>query len=66
MRVKRNNIGVTMFLTDHEYSVLQKMFRPDTDEVWKGMTSGERRSWSQRIRHGNFLRIDLDKREEWL
>ena len=56
MRVKRNSYGVTMFLTDHEFSLLQKLIGNNVEEVWSTFTSGEKRSWSRRIRHGEFLR----------
>ena len=63
MRVKRNRIGYTLFVTDHEFSLLQSFVPEDIEDRWKGMTSGQRRSWSRRIRHGEFLRVDEDKRK---
>lgn len=63
MRIKRNNRGATLFLTDNEFKLLQRIARGfDADAAWKDMTSGERRSWSQRIRNGEFMRVDQDKR----
>lgn len=63
MRVKRNSYGVTMFLTDHEFSLIQKLIGNNVEAVWPTFTSGEKRSWSRRIRHGEFLRLDQDKRK---
>ena len=61
MRVKKNNRGYTIFATDNEFALFERMLGQfDIEEEWKNMSSGERRSWSRRIRHGNFLRIDND------
>ena len=64
MRVKRNSLGYTLFVTDHEFALLNKFVPQDIEEHWKGMTSGEKRSWSRRVRHGSFLRVDRDNRDE--
>ena len=64
MRVKRNSLGYTLFVTDHEFALLNKFVPEDIAEHWKEMTSGEKRSWSRRVRHGSFLRVDRDNRDE--
>lgn len=63
MKIKRIQRGYTAYLSDHEYSLLQLMAdKFNVDEEWKGFTSGQKRSWSRRIRHGEFLRVDEDTR----
>lgn len=63
MKVKRIERGYTLFLSEHEYSILNRiMSHFDIDKEWPNMTVGERRSWSRRIRGGNFVRTDLDAR----
>lgn len=63
MKVKRVNRGYTMFLTDHEFRILNRMTSVfDIDKEWLNMDSGERRSWARRIRGGKFLREDIDAR----
>jgi len=63
VRIKRIERGYTAYLSDHEYSILQIMAeRFDIDTEWKSMTSGQKRSWSRRIRGGKFMRTDLDAR----
>ena len=64
MRVKQNSYGYTLFVTDHEFALLNKFLPEDIEEHWKGMTSGEKRSWSRRIRDGAFLRVDQSKRSK--
>jgi hypothetical protein len=34
----------------------------DITKEWPHMSTGERRSWSRRIRGGDYLRIDKDTR----
>ena len=63
MKVKRIERGYTLFLSEHEYSILNRiMSHFDIDKEWPNMTVGERRSWSRRIRGGSFVRTDLDAR----
>ena len=63
MKIKRIERGYTAFLSEHEYSILNRiMSHFDIDKEWPNMTTGERRSWSRRIRGGNFVRTDLDAR----
>lgn len=63
MRIKRIERGYTAFLSEHEYSILNRiMSHFDIDKEWPNMTTGERRSWSRRIRNGSFFRTDLDAR----
>lgn len=63
MRIKRIQRGYTAFMTDKEYSLLLRILSQfDIDKEWPNMTAGERRSWSRRIRGGNFFRTDLDAR----
>ena len=63
MKVKRIERGYTLFLSEHEYSILTRiMSHFDIDKEWPNMTVGERRSWSRRIRGGSFVRTDLDAR----
>ena len=63
MRIKRIERGYTAFLSEHEYSILNRiMSQFDIDKEWPNMTPGERRSWSRRTRHGGFFRTDLDAR----
>lgn len=63
MRIKRIERGYTLFLSEHEYFILNRiMSHFDIDKEWPNMTAGERRSWSRRIRHGKFFRTDLDAR----
>ena len=63
MRVKRIERGYTAFLSEHEYSILNRiMSHFDIDKEWPNMTTGERRSWSRRIRGGSFVRTDKDYR----
>lgn len=63
MKIKRIQRGYTAYLSDHEYSILQLMAeRFDIDTEWKQLTSGQKRSWSRRIRGGKFMRTDLDAR----
>lgn len=63
MKVKTVNRGATIFLTDNELGLLRRMVgKIDIDELWKEMPSNERRAWSRRIRHGEFLRTDVNKR----
>ena len=64
MRVKRINKGYTAYLSDHEYSILQRMVeRFNLSEEWKEFTSGQKRSWSRRTHGGDFLRVDKDTRK---
>jgi hypothetical protein len=52
-----------MFLTENELALLRRMVgKISIDELWPEMPSSERRAWSRRIRHGEFLRVDQDKR----
>lgn len=63
MKIKHINRGYTLFLTEHEFKLLQRMRGNfDIEEHWPHMNTGERRSWSRRIRHGEFLRVDTDAR----
>lgn len=63
MKVKRIERGYTMFLSEHEYSILNRiMSHFDIEKEWPDMTVGERRSWSRRTREGSFVRTDLDAR----
>lgn len=63
MKIKRIERGYTLFLSEHEYSILNRiMSHFDIDKEWPNMTVGERRSWSRRIRGGSFVRTDLDAR----
>ena len=63
MKIKRIERGYTAFLSEHEYSILNRiMSHFDIDKEWPNMTTGERRSWSRRIRGGSFVRTDLDAR----
>lgn len=63
MRIKRLQRGYTAYLSDHEYAILRRMAdRFNIDEEWKDMPSGQRRSWGRRIRHGDFMRTDVDAR----
>ncbi len=63
MKIKRIERGYTAFLSEHEYSILNRiMSHFDIDKEWPNMTGGERRSWSRRIRGGSFVRTDLDAR----
>lgn len=64
MKVKRIERGYTLFLSEHEYSILNRiMTHFDIDKEWPNMTVGERRSWSRRIRGGDFVRTDKDYRK---
>lgn len=65
MKIKRINKGYTLFLSEHEYSMLMRIYSHfDIDKEWPHMNTGERRSWARRIRHGNYLRTDKDARTE--
>lgn len=65
MRIKRINKGYTLFASEHEYKILTRILAHfDIDKEWPDMPSGERRSWSSRIRRGGFLRVDHDYRTE--
>ena len=64
MRIKKLQRGYTAYLSDHEFSILQRMVeRFDIDTEWKQLTSGQKRSWSRRIRNGDFLRVDENTRK---
>jgi len=64
VKVKRIERGYTLFLSEHEYSILNRiMSHFDIDKEWPNMTVGERRSWSRRIRGGSFVRTDKDCRK---
>ena len=63
MKIKRIERGYTMFVSEHEYEILKRMEALfNIDAAWANMPSGERRSWSRRIRGGSFLRLDKDAR----
>ena len=64
MRIKKLQRGYTAYLSDHEYSILQRMAeRFDIEVEWKQFTSGQKRSWGRRIRNGDFMRVDKDTRK---
>lgn len=64
MRVKKLQRGYTAYLSDHEYSILQLMAeRFNVEEEWKQFTTGQKRSWSRRVRGGDFMRVDKDTRK---
>ena len=64
MRIKRLQRGYTAYLSDHEYSILQRMAeRFDIETEWQEFTSGQKRSWGRRIRNGEFIRVDKDTRK---
>ncbi len=64
MRVKKLQRGYTAYLSDHEYSILQLMAeRFDIDAEWQGLSTGQKRSWSRRVRGGDFMRVDKDTRK---
>ena len=64
MRIKRIERGYTMFMTEHEFSMLLRATSHfDVKKEWPHMTSGERRSWGRRASRGDFLRVDLDARK---
>lgn len=64
MKLKRIERGYTLYMTKHEHSMLMRVISHfDIDKEWPHMTSGERRSWSRRIRGGSFLRVDSDARK---
>ncbi len=63
MKVKRIERGYTLFLSEHEYAILNRiMGQFDLDKAWPDMPTGERRSWSRRTHNGDFLRTDKDYR----
>lgn len=63
MRVKRIERGYTIFLSEHEYSILNRiMSHFDIEKEKSNMSIGERRSWSRRIRNGDYFRVDQDHR----
>ena len=63
MRIKRIERGYTVFLSDHEFSILNRIFSQfNIEEEWPKMTVGERRSWSRRARKGDYFRVDQDAR----
>ena len=63
MRIKRIERGYTIFLSEHEYSILNRiMSHFDIEKEKSTMSIGERRSWSRRIRNGDYFRVDQDHR----
>lgn len=61
MRIRRHNSGVTLRCTDHEFEILKaSMEKLD----YTGLNTGQRRSFSRRTSHGEFLRIDRDSRQD--
>lgn len=63
MRIKRIERGYTAFMTDHEYGIMKRIMSYfDIDKEWPNMSPGERRSWSRRIRNGEYFRVDQDHR----
>lgn len=64
MKIKRNLTGTfNLRLTECEFQVLETLVRRGLagGRVWDDLPSkGARRSWSQRISGGHFLRIDQD------
>ena len=52
-----------MFVTEHEYKMLNRM-ADSFDLDWDKLDSGERRSWSRRTRDGAYLRNDVDLRTD--
>lgn len=63
MRIKRIERGYTIFLSEHEYKIVTRILSHfDIDKEWPNMSVGERRSWSRRIRNGNYFRVDQDHR----
>lgn len=63
MKIKRFNRGYTMFVTEHEYKMLNRMV-DSFDLDWDKLDSGERRSWSRRTGGGAYLRTDADLRTD--
>ena len=64
MRIKKIQRGYTLFLSDHEYAILNLMVDGfNIDEEWGKLSTGQKRSWSRRIRGGDFLRTDKDTRK---
>lgn len=70
MRVKRNQRGYTIYLTDGEMEVLQEMValaESSGNVLYKRLPSAARRSYSRRSGKGqtkDFLRVDVDRRRE--
>jgi hypothetical protein len=65
MKVTRLNRGYTLYLSDHEFSLLELMYKQSSlDDLWMKMTTGERRSYSRRVGGGHLLRVDKDRRKE--
>lgn len=65
MKINQLNRGYTLYLTDHEFALLERILKDaDMVRVWDDMPTGERRSYSRRMRGGYFLRVDKDRRGE--
>ena len=63
MRIKQVERGYTLFVTEHEFAIMNRiMDHVDTGRVWLHMSPGERQSWARRTRDGDFLRVDADYR----
>lgn len=63
MRIKQVERGYTLFVTEHEFSIMNRIMKhTDMGRVWLHMPPGERRSWARRTRGGDFLRVDVDYR----
>lgn len=63
MKITRNNRGFTLYITDIEYTLLNRLLdMTDKEVLWNTMSSAERRSWKRRINGGEYFRVNKDRR----